>query len=269
MLDADAKLPEEDGAEDPKRRWPSLGAKAVQVSETYAAMWLLQFDNSIDMFQKQLQGWKIRGGIGQVRVGAGVETRDRWIFRCQLQCRMLLFQARPGLLLVSLLYELQDCNSATEYSSGYSFVQIQAGLSALEDAMKAGYEDFKVTKQHLFCKSKNIHAWFIVSDIYLTGFPEDYSHWSGSSELEEVRGFCPTAKQVRWIVYQWERHQCHQIFVWIRKEVMMIGDVAISTWSCGLHNWPCSPVFLALPLVQNNSFSLLLVRLGRYLQERF
>jgi hypothetical protein len=26
-------------------------------------------------------------------------------------------------------------------------VQIQAGLSALEDAMKAGYEDFKVTRK--------------------------------------------------------------------------------------------------------------------------
>jgi hypothetical protein len=34
-------------------------------------------------------------------------------------------------------------------------VQIQAGLSALEDAMKAGYEDFKVTtRKYLLSKSK-------------------------------------------------------------------------------------------------------------------
>jgi hypothetical protein len=36
--------------------------------------------------------------------------------------------------------------SAAEYSYEHSFVQIEAGLSALEDALKAGYEDYKVTR---------------------------------------------------------------------------------------------------------------------------
>ena len=34
-------------------------------------------------------------------------------------------------------------------------VQIEAGLSALEEALKAGYEDFKVTNQ-LFCSIKHM-----------------------------------------------------------------------------------------------------------------
>ena len=36
-------------------------------------------------------------------------------------------------------------------------MQVQAGLSALEDAMKAGYEDFKVNDIHFFLLIHTVH----------------------------------------------------------------------------------------------------------------
>ena len=109
------------------------------------AMISLQFKDPFDLWK--LQGWEIWGGIGEVRVGIGIKTREQRGCHCQLQCCLLLFQTQPGwILLCSLIshYASHVCSLILNTHMNIP-PQIQAGLSALEDALKSGYEDFKVT----------------------------------------------------------------------------------------------------------------------------
>ena len=108
-------------------------------------MILLQFKDPFDLWK--LQGWEIWGGIGEVRVGIGIKTREQRGCHCQLQCCLLLFQTQPGWILLSSLISHYASHVCSLILNTHMNIppQIQAGLSALEDALKSGYEDFKVT----------------------------------------------------------------------------------------------------------------------------
>jgi hypothetical protein len=118
-------------------------------------MRLLQFENFIDMLpKKNFRAGKYEEALDKFEsvLGSKPEIDESSVASYNVAC------CYSKLDRVCLLFHcelLQDCKSAsTEHSSECSLVQIQAGLSALEDAMKAGYEDFKVTRKYLLSKSK-------------------------------------------------------------------------------------------------------------------
>ena len=77
------------------------------------AMILLQFKDPFDLWK--LQGWEIWGGVGEVRVGIGIKTREQRGCHCQLQCCLLLFQTQPGRILLSSLISHYAVMSAVWY----------------------------------------------------------------------------------------------------------------------------------------------------------
>lgn len=90
----------------------------------------------------------------------------------------------------------------------YFLKQIQAGVSALEEALQSGFEDFKVMNQwYRNTMLLRLYNLKVVWNFCYCG--TENPNRSRPSQYKNIRGVRPSFEKVWWIIYQWKCHQCH------------------------------------------------------------